>query len=271
MATISKSGITTGQLIAPAHITNIIDALDGTTVNNIVFAGPVTGSAPISASAGFTGSLSGTASYATTSSYAITTPNLNGQAANYYLNASNINAGTLGNAYLPSAINVGSVTASFTGSFTGPLTGTASWANNASAMVFGGLSSLPASLAGANNGGVSSVTLTDSATKSNWTASLSGDFTLGRLNYCNSATSTINILLDGGSLTSKVGSEYSFFWLTGSNDIIFNAGTGTTIVSENGYTKMYSTGSIVTAKYIGNIPFGGGNSDVFILVGSLKA
>ena len=51
---------------------------------------------------------------------------LGGQGASYYLNASNINAGTLNNSYLPSAINVTSVTASFKGD----LVGTSSWANN---------------------------------------------------------------------------------------------------------------------------------------------
>ena len=64
MATIDKTGISTGQVITATHITNIIDALDGTTANNVKFAGPVTASAAVSASAGFTGSLQGTASWA---------------------------------------------------------------------------------------------------------------------------------------------------------------------------------------------------------------
>ena len=71
------------------------------------------------------------ASYATTTSFASNANQLNGQVASYYQNASNINAGTLNNSYLPTAINVTSVTASFTGSLTGALIGTASWANNA--------------------------------------------------------------------------------------------------------------------------------------------
>ena len=71
MATISKTGITNGNTISATHITNIIDALDGTTANNLVFAGPVTGSAPISASAGFTGSLMGTASWAADATNAV--------------------------------------------------------------------------------------------------------------------------------------------------------------------------------------------------------
>lgn len=75
-----------------------------------------------------TGNMTGTASFATNAGNAY---QLNSQAASYYTNASNINAGTIGNVYLPSAINVTSVTASFTGSLTGALIGTASWATNA--------------------------------------------------------------------------------------------------------------------------------------------
>ena len=77
-----------------------------------------------------------TASYvlqAVSASFATNASQLNGQAASYYLNASNINAGTLGNAYLPSQINVTGITASagFTGSLTGSLLGTASYASMA--------------------------------------------------------------------------------------------------------------------------------------------
>jgi hypothetical protein len=65
MATISRTGITTGGTISPTHITNIIDALDGTSASTTVIA-----------SGSFSGSLTGratnatSASYATTSSYA---------------------------------------------------------------------------------------------------------------------------------------------------------------------------------------------------------
>ena len=106
----------------------------------------VSGSFEVTGSANFingiTGSLLGTASTASyvqtaqTASYVVTAQtasyvlqavsasfatlannasNLNGQAASYYLNASNINAGTIGNSYLPSQINVTGVTASFLG------------------------------------------------------------------------------------------------------------------------------------------------------------
>jgi hypothetical protein len=64
MATISRTGITAGGTISPTHITNIIDALDGTGVGITVVA---TGS--------FSGSLVGnatTATTATTASYALT-------------------------------------------------------------------------------------------------------------------------------------------------------------------------------------------------------
>lgn len=60
MATISRTGISNGGLITPAHITNIIDALDGTGVGITVVA---TGS--------FTGSLVGNATTATTASYVL--------------------------------------------------------------------------------------------------------------------------------------------------------------------------------------------------------
>jgi hypothetical protein len=74
MATISRTGIAGGSTISPTHITNIIDALDGTGIGITVVA---TGS--------FTGSLVGnatTANTATSASYA-----LNATTASYALNA----------------------------------------------------------------------------------------------------------------------------------------------------------------------------------------
>ena len=64
MATISRTGITAGGTISPTHITNIIDALDGTGIGITVVA-----------SGSFTGSLIGnatTATTATSASYALT-------------------------------------------------------------------------------------------------------------------------------------------------------------------------------------------------------
>jgi len=68
MPTISRTGITGGGTIQPSHVTNIIDALDGTsTTTTVVASGSFSGS--------LTGTLTGTASFATTalsSSYAVT-------------------------------------------------------------------------------------------------------------------------------------------------------------------------------------------------------
>lgn len=92
----------------------------------------ITGS--LNVTQGITGALTGTASFSTqaiSASYvsgsgvvgAVSdSTRLNGQAASYYLNASNINAGTLSNSYLPSSINITSVTASFKGNLTGTAT-----------------------------------------------------------------------------------------------------------------------------------------------------
>ena len=147
----SNQYITYGDLLTDLAGTNLaVESSDSltlattitgiTSITSTAFTGSFTGS--------LTGALTGTASYASqanTASYALTAnsssfatqannaANLNNQAASYYLNASNINAGTLGNAYLPSQINVTGITASagFTGSLTGSLLGTASYASMA--------------------------------------------------------------------------------------------------------------------------------------------
>ena len=66
MATIPKTGITNGQTIQASQITNIIDALDGTTSNELIIDGAIT------ASAGITGSITNaiSSSYAVSSSHA---------------------------------------------------------------------------------------------------------------------------------------------------------------------------------------------------------
>jgi hypothetical protein len=71
MATISRTGIAGGGTISPAHITNIIDALDGSSSTTTVVA-----------SGSFSGSLTGHATSATSASYAITA-----QTASYVLQA----------------------------------------------------------------------------------------------------------------------------------------------------------------------------------------
>jgi hypothetical protein len=70
MATISRTGITGGGTIQTSHVTNIIDALDGTsTTTTVVASGSFSGS--------LVGTLTGTASFATTAlsaSYAANVP-----------------------------------------------------------------------------------------------------------------------------------------------------------------------------------------------------
>jgi hypothetical protein len=93
MATISRTGITAGGTISPTHITNIIDALDGTGVGITVVA---TGS--------FTGSLVGNATTATTSSYLI------GVGANNITITGSLNNSTLITATSGSIINLSGMT-----------------------------------------------------------------------------------------------------------------------------------------------------------------
>lgn len=96
MATIDRSGISGGGTIQATHVTNIIDALDGTSATTTVIA---TGSF----SGSLVGALTGTASFASTatsSSYAVT--------ASYALNAGASSGG--GFPYTGSAIISGSLT-----------------------------------------------------------------------------------------------------------------------------------------------------------------
>lgn len=110
MATISKSGITTSSTIQALHITDIIDALDGTSTTTTVIA-----------SGSFTGSLTGHATSATTASY---------------INATNID-GTVANAATASYV-LQAVSASFAT--------TASYAANASSFPFTGSAIISGSL-----------------------------------------------------------------------------------------------------------------------------
>ena len=87
MATISRTGIVGGSLISPTHITNIIDALDGTGVGITVVA---TGS--------FSGSLVGnatTATTATSASYALTATSASFAPATFPYTGSAIVSGSL--------------------------------------------------------------------------------------------------------------------------------------------------------------------------------
>jgi hypothetical protein len=112
MATISRTGISEGGTIQPAHITNIIDALDGTSATTTVVAtGSFTGS--------LIGELTGTASFATTalsSSYAVTASyaeNAGGSGTGFPFTGSAQITGSLG---ITGSLNVtGGVTASLFG------------------------------------------------------------------------------------------------------------------------------------------------------------
>lgn len=92
MATISRIGISNGVVISPTHITNIIDALDGTGAGITVVA---TGS--------FTGSLVGNATTATT---ATTASYLIGAGANNITITGSLNNSTLITATSGSIINL---------------------------------------------------------------------------------------------------------------------------------------------------------------------
>lgn len=80
---------TTNTTIATAQITLI-----NTTSNTTIVPGQITLGTLTINTVSYTGDITGTAANAT---------NLNSQPASYYTNASNINAGTIGPAYLPSA------------------------------------------------------------------------------------------------------------------------------------------------------------------------
>ena len=198
---------------------------------------------------------------------------LNGQADSYYTNASNISSGTISNSYLPAAINITSVTASFKGNLVGTasnatnvaysgLTGTVpTWNQNTSGnaatatnVAFSGITSLPA---GISITGVAAVeNLTNVATASLLT---NGTF------YSVDATSkAISILLD--EATMPIGTEFTFFAKNLTNPITFNVTPASpdSIISENGYLSMYGTGSAATAKLISTGPA------TWALIGSLK-
>ena len=141
MATISRTGITGGGTIQPGHITNIIDALDGTsTTTTVIASGSFTGS--------LIGTLTGTASFATTAlsaSYASNVPTtasyaLSALSSSYAVTASyalNAGGGTgVGFPFSGSAQVTGSmgITGSLnvTAGVTASLQGTASFAVSAS-------------------------------------------------------------------------------------------------------------------------------------------
>ena len=100
MATISRTGIAGGSTISPTHITNIIDALDGTSATTTVVAsGSFSGSLTGHATSATTATSATSASYALSASYAANVPSTSSYAltalsASYAVTASYaLNAG----------------------------------------------------------------------------------------------------------------------------------------------------------------------------------
>ena len=118
MATISRTGIAGGSTISPTHITNIIDALDGTsTTTTVIASGSFSGSLTGHATSATTATSATSASYALSASYAANVPSTSSYAltalsASYAVTASYaLNAGGGGSSfpYTGSAIISGSL------------------------------------------------------------------------------------------------------------------------------------------------------------------
>lgn len=184
MATIDKSGIQTNNPIQASHITNIIDALDGTTATDIVVKA-------LSA----TGSVLGTSSFAITASYALNgggggsgTPGGSTNDFQYKIDGS-----TFGGAASLTYISATQIKASgsFTGSFSGSFFGTSSVATTAITASFANKTAVNLISSGFAGGGIViasatgsltasiypiSASITDSGLGGKWTA-VAGDIT----------------------------------------------------------------------------------------------
>jgi hypothetical protein len=169
--------------------------------------------------------ITATASYA---SQAGNSTNLNGQAASYYTNASNINAGKIANAYLPSAINVTSVTASFAGS----LTGTASYASQALTASFA--SSAP--ISGITGLGSNVATFLQTPSSANLASAVTDETGTGALVFANTPTLT----------TPNIGAA------TGTSLQVTGMVSGS-VVARGGHSKTYSDAVSCSATSTTNI------------------
>lgn len=132
MATISRTGIAGGSTISPTHITNIIDALDGSSSTTTVVA-----------SGSFSGSLTGNATSATSASYATT--------ASYALNAGG--GGGASFPYTGSAIISGSllVTGSLNVTGSARIIGTTTLTGSINVSQSAGVHSVDGTIIGSNN------------------------------------------------------------------------------------------------------------------------
>ena len=87
----------------------------------------------------------------------------------------------------------------------------------------------------------------------------------GFLYPMDSSTGTITFTLNAGGASLSGGEEWDFFVLDLTNQIDFAVTGGESVISENGL-KANSTGSAITAKFLGNI----GGTNTWALVGSLQ-
>jgi len=252
--------ITYGDLLTDLAGTNLaVESSDSLTL-----ASTITGITSISSTA-FTGSLLGTASYAAqanTASFATqaaNSTNLNGQAASYYLNASNINAGTLANTYLPSQISVTGVTASFTGSHVGTLTGTASYAAQANSSSYalnstnlnGQAASYYLNASNINAGTLGNAYLPSQISVTGVTASFQGNLT-GTASFANYATTasyaanvpaTASYALTASNIFPAVANNTDNYVLTATGNGTINGESNLTF---NGTTLTVTGNTIVT-------------------------
>jgi len=87
----------------------------------------------------------------------------------------------------------------------------------------------------------------------------------GFLYPMDSSTGTITFTLNAGGASLLGGEEWDFFVLDLTNQIDFTVTGGESVISENGL-KANSTGSAITAKFLGSI----GGTNTWALVGSLQ-
>ena len=274
----SNQYITYGDLLTDLAGTNLaVESSDSLTLATTITG--ITSITATSVSASFTGSLTGaltgTASYASnalSASYALTATSasfasnanqLGGQVASYYTNASNINAGTIGNAYLPSAISVTSVSASFTGSLTGALTGTASYATNALSASYASNVPVTASYANnatsasyastatsasyASNGGVTAITagtgITASAATGNVTVSI------GQAVNTNSNVTFNDATINGNLVVAGTASFTNADNLTIKDKFIL-INSGSSALADSGWITQYNAAGSGSAFYL---------------------
>jgi len=227
----------THKFIGSVTVTGSLVVSGSSTFRNI---GPAQFTGSIIATQGFTGSLQGTATSASMASY-VAGANVDGQvsdsnklggavAANYALNTSITGFATT------SSLTSYALSTAITGFAT-----TSSLANYALATAITGF---------ATTGSIGSAITSTTSTNSLITNTF---YTV------DSTSGVITITLR----SNTAGAEFTFFATNLTNDIVFAAFSGVTIISEDSYLKMNKVGSAVTAKYY--------TSNTVALIGSLKA